>query len=85
MLMVTSKVKKESKVNPEKNVANLEENELKSIYKAIIKVLMLAVKLGGESFSDYRKPDGTKGNFDIERKAYKKEGQKLIKRFSLFF
>ena len=40
------------------------------------KVLELAVKLGGESFSDYRKPDGTKGDFDTERKVYKREGQK---------
>ena len=42
----------------------------------IKKVLELAVKLGGESFSDYRKPDGSKGDFDTERKVYKRENQK---------
>lgn len=66
----------ESKIYPEKNVAKLTEKELKLLYAAIRKVLSLAVKLGGESFSDYRKPDGTKGNFDTERKVYKREMQK---------
>jgi len=66
----------QAKIHPEKNVADLSEKELKSLYEAIRKVLELAVKLGGESFSDYRKPDGSKGDFDTERKAYKREGQK---------
>jgi len=66
----------QAKIHPEKNVAKLGEKELELLYQAIKKVLTLAVKLGGESFSDYRKPDGSKGDFDIERKAYKREGQK---------
>ena len=66
----------QAKINPEKNIAKLNEKELKSLYEAIKKVLELAVKLGGESFSDYRKPDGTKGGFDTERKAYNREGLK---------
>ena len=65
-----------AKIHPEKSVAKLSQKELESLYKAIRKVLELSVKLGGESFSDYRKPDGTKGDFDTERKAYKREGQK---------
>lgn len=66
----------QAKIHPEKIVANLSEKELKLLYEAIRKVLGLGVRLGGESFSDYRKPDGTKGDFDTERKAYKREGQK---------
>jgi formamidopyrimidine-DNA glycosylase len=66
----------QAKINPVKNVAKLSEKELKLLYKSIIKVLSLGVELGGESFSDYRKPDGSKGNFDMERKVYKREGQK---------
>lgn len=75
-----------AKIHPEKSVAKLSEQELKLLYQAIKKVLGLGVKLGGESFSDYRKVDGSKGDFDSERKAYKREGQKchrcgaLIKR-----
>ena len=65
-----------AKVNPEKNILKLSEAELKLIYQHIKKVLKLGGKLGGESFSDYRKPDGSKGDFDTERRAYKREGQK---------
>ena len=65
-----------AKIHPEKNVVQLSKKELGLIYQAIKKVLALGVKLGGESFSDYRKPDGTKGDFDSERNAYKREGQK---------
>lgn len=66
----------EAKIHPGKSIAKLNEKELKSLYRAIKKVLELGIKLGGESFSDYRKPDGTKGNFDARRKAYRREGQK---------
>ncbi len=65
-----------AKIHPEKSVAKLSEKELKDLFSAIKKVLELSVRLGGESFSDYRKPDGSKGDFDSERKAYKREGQK---------
>ncbi|MCX6718198.1 MAG: bifunctional DNA-formamidopyrimidine glycosylase/DNA-(apurinic or apyrimidinic site) lyase [Candidatus Staskawiczbacteria bacterium] len=69
----------QAKIHPEKSVAKLSGKELELLYQAIRKVLALAVKLGGESFSDYRKPDGTKGDFDTERKVYKRENQ-LCKR-----
>src|SRR3989344_1888731 len=65
-----------AKIHPEKSIAKLNNKELKLLYQAIKKVLELGVKLGGESFSDYRKPDGTKGDFDAERKVYKRENQK---------
>jgi formamidopyrimidine-DNA glycosylase len=64
-----------AKIHPKKSVAKLSEKELKSLYQAIKKVLEVSIKLGGESFSDYRKPDGTKGDFDTERKVYKREGE----------
>ncbi len=66
----------QAKTHPEKRVEKLNSSELKLIYQSIKKVLTLGVKLGGESFSDYRKPDGSKGDFDTERKVYKREGQK---------
>ena len=57
----------------------LNDKELELLYKAIKRVLELGVKLGGESFSDYRKPDGSKGDFDTERKVYKRENQKCYR------
>ena len=72
----SSEILWQAKIHPEKNVAKLNDKELESLYQAIKKVLALGVKLGGESFSDYRKPDGSKGDFDTERKVYRREGQK---------
>lgn len=64
-----------AKIHPEKNTNKLSEQELKNLFDAIIKILSLAVSLGGESFSDYRNIDGGKGDFDDERKVYKREKQ----------
>ena len=64
------------KIHPAENVANLKEKELKLLYKTIIKILELGIKLGGDSFSDYRKVDGSKGGFHTERKVYSREGEK---------
>jgi len=63
-------------INPFKKVPLLSEAELKKIFKATKKILLLAVKLRGESFSDYRTPSGEKGDFDAERKVYQREGEK---------
>lgn len=68
-----------SKIHPQKDISKLTESELKKLYEAIKKVLSLGVKLGGESFADYRKVDGTKGNFDDERRVYKREKEKCFR------
>jgi len=68
-----------SKIHPQKDVSKLKEEELKILYRAIKKVLLLGVKLGGESFADYRNVDGKKGNFDDERKIYKREGERCFR------
>jgi len=75
----SSEILWQAKINPEKDVANLNDLELKLLYQAIKKVLTQAVKLGGESFSDYRKPDGTKGNFDSVKRVYGRAGQKCYR------
>jgi formamidopyrimidine-DNA glycosylase len=66
----------EARVHPLRKVSELSEGELGRIYKAIRKILPLAVKLQGESFSDYRTPSGEKGGYDDERKVYQREGAK---------
>ena len=65
-----------SKVHPQKNISELEILELKSIYQNIKKVLLLAIKLRGESISDFRDLQGKKGFFDTERRVYQREGEK---------
>lgn len=64
-----------AKVHPQREVSSLSEEELKNIYLALKEILLLAIKLGGESISDYRRPSGDKGYYDKVRKVYRKEGQ----------
>jgi len=65
-----------ARIHPAKNVSELDEKELKSIYRNVKKVLKQAVKLRGESISDFRDLQGRKGFFDTERKVYRREGEK---------
>jgi len=65
-----------AKIHPERRVDQLTNEELKRLYNTIRDVLRKGVKLGGESISDYRKVNGKKGEFDKERKVYRREGEK---------
>jgi len=65
-----------AKIHPFKDISKLSNQELKKIYKITRGLLLLAIKLGGESISDYRRPSGEKGYYDKERKVYRKEGEK---------
>jgi formamidopyrimidine-DNA glycosylase len=65
-----------AKIHPLKEVSKLTEKELKKIYKFLKEVLKKAIKVKGESFSDYRTPSGEKGGFDSLRKVYQREGER---------
>jgi formamidopyrimidine-DNA glycosylase len=65
-----------AKVNPTKLTSDLSEKDKKNIYLGIKKILPLAIKLQGESFSNFRRIFGEKGFYDKERKDYRKEGEK---------
>ena len=64
-----------AKVHPFRDVSKLEEKELKIIYKKIREVLKKAIKLRGESISEYRDLEGRKGEFDKIRKVYRRENE----------
>jgi len=66
----------EAKVNPCKEIKRLSDKEIKKIYDAMRKILEKAIKVQGESISDYRTPTGERGGFDKFRKAYRREGEK---------
>lgn len=65
----------ESKVNPLKEVSRLSRFDINRIYQAMQKILRKAIKLGGESISDFRRISGERGYFDKERKVYRREGE----------
>lgn len=79
----------ETRIHPLKDVSKLKGKEFKKIYQVIRKILPKAIKLGGESISNFRRISGEKGYFDKERKVYGREGQKcgrcgtIIKRIKI--
>jgi formamidopyrimidine-DNA glycosylase len=68
-----------AKIHPFTKPKNIGDKDLKNLFLAVKDVLKKGIKLGGESFADYRKPDGAKGSFDIERRAYGRAGQKCFR------
>jgi len=66
-------------VHPLKRAETLKERELKKIYKAMIKILSLAIKARGDSFQDYRTILGEKGEYQYRQKAYQMTGKKCFK------
>jgi len=69
-----------SSVHPETQVKQIKNAELKSLLKNIKKVLRKGIDLGGDSTSDYRHPDGKPGNFNHQHNAYRREGEKCLKK-----
>lgn len=67
-----------SKINPFRTADSLSENDLKRIYVSIKKVLKKAIKAKGESFSDFRRLNGKKGDYDPLRKVYRREKEKCF-------
>ncbi len=66
-------------VHPEKIIKNIKEEQFKRIFNKTKEILKKGIKLGGDSFSDYRNIDGEKGNFDKASRVYQKEGEKCYK------
>ena len=59
---------------------SLKEEELKKIYLAMRRVLSSAIRAGGTSSRDYRRPDGSEGGYYKIRKAYQRTGERCERR-----
>ncbi len=66
-------------ISPFRLTNSLSEEELKKIYLAMKKILNLSIRLQGESFADYRLPNGKKGGFDKMIKVYRRKGKKCFR------
>ncbi len=62
-----------SKIHPFKSSSLLEEKEVRLIFQSAKEILDRAIKLKGDSMSDYRLVDGKKGNYQKEHKVYRRE------------
>ena len=65
----------ESRIHPERPSASLKPSEIKLLYKAILRIMRRAIKVGGSSVATYRLLDDTRGNYAREHKVYGKEGE----------
>jgi formamidopyrimidine-DNA glycosylase len=67
-----------SKINPFTITGVLAEKHFKLMFAKMKTILKQSIKLEGESISDYRTPEGKKGNYDKIRKVYRRKGQKCF-------
>lgn len=65
----------EARISPLREAEKIKEEELKRLYSAVKKILKKAIKLQGDSFSDFRTVSGEKGRYQDFAKVYQKEGQ----------
>lgn len=69
-----------SGICPTSLVKTISEDKLKTLFKNVIKVLRESIKVGGDSMSDYRNPDGEKGGYQDMHKVYRRTGEKCKKK-----
>jgi len=65
-----------AKIRPDRKANNLNEKEIKALYKQLRKILRKGIKMGGTSISDYVNALGETGKFQKELNVYQREGQK---------
>jgi formamidopyrimidine-DNA glycosylase len=65
----------EAGVRPDRAVKTLTTVELKKLYKAIVKIIPMAIDMGGSSVANYLLADGSKGNYAHYHKVYLKGGK----------
>jgi len=65
-----------AKIHPQRTVDTITEREQKLLFSAIKRIIKLALKYNGTTFSDFIDSKGKKGNFKQMLKVYGREGKK---------
>ncbi len=66
-------------IRPRRRANTLTTAELRKLHAAVQKVLQAAIAAGGSSISDYVDADGEAGLFQIQHRAYGREGKPCLK------
>ena len=66
-------------IRPRRRANTLTTAELRKLHAAVQKVLHAAIAAGGSSVSDYVDADGAEGFFQIQHRAYGREGKPCLK------
>ena len=65
-------------IRPRRRASSLTQSELRKLHGAIQRVLKAAIAAGGSSISDYVDADGEAGFFQIQHRAYGREGKPCV-------
>jgi formamidopyrimidine-DNA glycosylase len=68
-----------ARIHPMRLGANLKDEELHRLCKAVRAVLMEAIRLRGSSVSDYVDSEGRRGEFQQRHRVYQREGKKCFR------
>ena len=68
-----------AKVLPTRLAHSLKPSEIKKLHQEIIRVLKLSIASGGTSARNYRRSDGSKGNFIKHLKVYGRGGKPCLR------
>lgn len=64
-----------ARINPTRRTGRLTTKDIRTLHRAIVKIIDAAVNLHGTTFSDYRDIDGARGKFQKFLKIYGKQDQ----------
>jgi len=64
-----------AKIHPERRVEDIDDNELKTLRRAIVKVLKLGISSGGSTDKNYVDAQGRKGSYLQFAKVFRRENQ----------
>lgn len=68
-----------AKIKPWAKAKSLKLEQIKSLHQCLKKILKLAIKYRGTTFSDYKDATGKKGNFVQYLKVYGRAGEKCLR------
>jgi formamidopyrimidine-DNA glycosylase len=68
-----------AKIHPRKLGANLTQDELPRLYRAVRDILLEAIRLRGSSVSDYVDSAGQMGEYQLRHRVYQREGKKCFR------
>lgn len=66
----------DARISPFKKSCNIDTDEANRLIESVRKILNKAIKAGGSTLRDYKKPDGSTGYFQNEHCVYNKTGQR---------
>ncbi len=65
-----------ARIHPARLASSLKPREVLSLHRAMRRILLEAIRLGGSSISDYVNAEGQPGEFQIRHRVYQREGKK---------